>query len=98
MNLPPGAVEDDGMVAEPVAGAWIAYHAMTAGMIHQTDRDALAWGRGPTAEAALADARRRGCREIEDPGSSAYIRRLTGIRKWGCPAPGPRGLISSAGR
>ena len=62
------------MVAEPVAGAWIAYHTMTAELIHETDRDALAWGRGATADAALQDARRRGCREISDPDSPAYLR------------------------
>ena len=78
MKLPPGAIEDNGMVAEPVSGAWIAYHAITATLLHEADRDAPAWGRGPTPAAALEDARRRGCREIEDPGSPAYKRRLTG--------------------
>ena len=78
VRLPPGAVEVDGMVAEPVSGEWIAYHAITATLLQEADRDALAWGRGPTSQAALEDARRRGCREIEDPGSPAYKRRLTG--------------------
>ena len=72
-RLPPGAVEDGDMVAEPVSGEWIAYRTITATLLHEADRNALAWGRGPTLAAALEDARRRGCREIEDPGSPRYL-------------------------
>jgi len=73
-RLPSGAVEDNGMVAEPVRGGWIAYHAITATLLHEADRDALAWGRGQTSAAALEDARRRGRREVEDPASPRYLR------------------------
>ena len=73
-GLPPGAIEDNDMIAEPIPEGWIAYHTPTATLLHRADRDALAWGRGPTAEAALEDARRRGCREIQDPGSPRYLR------------------------
>jgi len=79
-GLPPGAIQDDddSMVAEPIPEGWIAYHTPTATLLHQADRDALAWGRGPTAEAALADARRRGHREIEDgPADQRPLTRIT---------------------
>ncbi len=75
-KLPPGALLDGDMVAEPVSDGWIAYHTMTGELDHQADRDALAWGRGPTAGAALVDARQRGRREIQDPDSPAYLRPL----------------------
>jgi hypothetical protein len=72
VKLPSGAVEDGNMIAEPIPGGWIAYHAITAELIHQADRNALAWGRGPTPEAALRDARRRGHREIEGPSAGEH--------------------------